>query len=616
METNLQHEDLLIKLRAKLNEEKVKLWEAPYITQDSEITQNFKDLAEKYAKDLSLENDVVHQALRELQLHSLERSKENAEYKETGFAAFRIKATIPGEKPRMIKLQKKLDVMGSELISAIATEIGVAENRVKLIFNGKVMKPTPSLEEQGLKNGATLMALVMAETPEEVKKEDTMYMEMKTVRDDATLLSEYVDELADDDEYMKIEDQSGKAVELPAAERRFLLVGLALHERGRIAAKQHDYPLALVLLLEADRHLGECRDSILRTVDNWAVLQLDISWCYLCLRSLPHAADAGQRLANAEKAFTDTYGEDHQRLIALKGSAANERVLLMRLYLLQGIVAYHQNKRAIAKDKLARAELELNALRVDEDSVLTLMELGWSRAAARSGLRAAAGDRERAHHYLADRRQQRERAREAHRRDRQRRALGVCADGSAVSAALVEALVGMGYGRRLAALALRNSNNHAAEAVRLIQEQPELLADSDLSSDDASTPSSEDSQVEPDNKLVAELEAMGYDTEEAKTALRLSRNHISGAVDRLVAGGGKVVLRPVRTRRDDPDNPSTSSGAVSKRKAKKHRREKRKKERELALRRLNAAIRTEEDDYLDTSLTEEEEFLAQYKSLL
>lgn len=116
--------------------------------------------------------------------------------------------------------------------------------------------------------------------------------------------------------------------------------------------------------------------------------------------------------------------------------------------------------------------------------------------------------------------------------------------------------------------------------------------------------------MEPDNKLVAELEAMGYDTEEAKTALRLSRNHISGAVDRLVAGGGKVVLS------DDPDNPSTSSGAVSKRKAKKHRREKRKKERELALRRLNAAIRTEEDDYLDTSLTEEEEFLAQYKSLL
>lgn len=37
-----------------------------------------------------------------------------------------------------------------------------------------------------------------------MKKEDNMYMEMKTVRDDATLLSEYVDELADDDEYMQV----------------------------------------------------------------------------------------------------------------------------------------------------------------------------------------------------------------------------------------------------------------------------------------------------------------------------------------------------------------------------------------------------------------------------
>lgn len=54
---------------------------------------------------------------------------------------------------------------------------------------------------------------------------------------------------------VQLEDQSGKTVELPAAERRSLLVGLALHERGRAAAKQHDYPLALVLLLEADRQL-------------------------------------------------------------------------------------------------------------------------------------------------------------------------------------------------------------------------------------------------------------------------------------------------------------------------------------------------------------------------
>ncbi|XP_075981937.1 NEDD8 ultimate buster 1-like [Anticarsia gemmatalis] len=610
MEVNLQHEDLLIQLRAKLNEEKIKLWESPYIATDGEITQSIKDLAGKYSNELSIDSETVLQALRELQLHSIERSKANAEFKETGFATFRVKATIPGEKPKMLKLQKKLQVMGSELIAVIAEEIGVAENRVKVIFNGKVINTSSSLEQQGVKNGALMMALVMAESPEEVKKEDTMYMEMKTVRDDATLLSEHADDFADDDEYMRLEDQSGKPVELPPAERRSLLVGLALHERGRAAAKQHDYSLALVLFLEADRQLSECRSSILKSVDNWAVLQLDVSWCYLCLRSLPHAGDAAARLASAEASFRDTYGEDHQRLIALKGSAANERVLLMRMYLLQGIVAYHQNKRAEAKSLLEKAEKELNELRVDENSVITLMELGWSRAAARAGLRAARGDTERAHHYLAARKAQRDKARDQHRLERQRRFLGMCMDGSAVSQQLVEALVGMGYARRLAAVALRNSNNHVAEAVRLIQEQPELLKDTDESSADSESISSDDSMVEPDNKLVAELEAMGYDPVEAKAALRMSRNHISGAVDRLVAGHGRVT-----TTNEDTGNPSTSSGADARKRQKLHKRDKR-KDREEALRRLTSALKSEEDDYLDTSLTEEEEFLVQYKSLL
>ncbi|KAF9813586.1 hypothetical protein SFRURICE_014964 [Spodoptera frugiperda] len=368
----------------------------------------------------------------------------------------------------------------------------------------------------------------------------------------------------------RLEDQSGATVELPPAERRALVVGLALHERGRTAARHHDYPLALVLFLEADRQLSECRSSILKSVDNWAVLQLDVAWSYLCLRSLPHAGDAAARLARAEAAFKDSYGEDHARLIALKGSAANERVLLMRMYLLQGIVCYHQNKRSEARALLAKAETELNALRVDEESVLTLMELGWSRAAARAGLRAAAGHVDTAHHYLADRRAQRDRARDAHRNERQRRLLGVCEDGSQINLQLVEALVGMGYPRGLAICALRNSNNHVAEAVRLIQEQPELLEDSDRSSDDASTISSDDSNIVPDNKLVAELEAMGYDGAQARAALRMSRNHISGAVDRLVAGNGVV------HRNDDPEDPSTSAGVVSKKKKtkKEHKKDK------------------------------------------
>ncbi|XP_072945520.1 NEDD8 ultimate buster 1 [Epargyreus clarus] len=603
METNLEHEDLLIKLRGKLNEEKVKLWEPPYTSSDDDISPSLQELAEKYALSLSLEQELVLSGLYELQQHSMERFKANEQFKETGFATFRIKVTLAGQKPQLLNIQKKLDIMGEDLIETVGNEAGVSGSRVKLIYNGKVIKPTPSLEEQGLLNGVQLMALIMAESKEQVVKEDKIYQEMKSTLEDATLLTEQNDFFMDE-EYMNLEDQSGKSLELPPAERRSLMIGLALHERGRSAAKQHEYSLALVLFLEADRQLNECSSSILKSVDNWAVLQLDIAWCYLCLRSLPAAADAAARLLRAEKAFKASYGEDHERLIALKGTAANERVLLMRLYLLQGIVAYHQNKRTEARRLLEKAEVELNALKVDENAVTALVELGWTSAQARSGLRASAGDLDRAHHYLADRRDQRDRARENHRLQRQRHALGTCADGSPVSAALLQALQGMGYARSLAALALRRTNNHAAEAVRLMQDTPELLIESDPEDSD-------EMPADADNKLVAELEALGYAAEHAAAALRLADNRAPAAAALLAAARAAGLLA------SDGD-PSTSQGNSHKRLKKflKTYLANRKRERKEALHRLAGNIRGDEDDHLDAELLEEEQFLAQYKSLL
>lgn len=44
-----------------------------------------------------------------------------------------------------------------------------------------------------------------------------------------------------------------------------------------------------------------------------------------------------------------------------------------------------------------------------------------------------------------------------------------------VSRQLLEALVGMGHARAQATMALRLSNNHAAEAVALLQERPKMV---------------------------------------------------------------------------------------------------------------------------------------------
>lgn len=52
---------------------------------------------------------------------------------------------------------------------------------------------------------------------------------------------------------LQVEDQFGNAVQLPAKERKALLVAMALHEKGRNALKQADYSLALVMFLDADK---------------------------------------------------------------------------------------------------------------------------------------------------------------------------------------------------------------------------------------------------------------------------------------------------------------------------------------------------------------------------
>lgn len=54
----------------------------------------------------------------------------------------------------------------------------------------------------------------------------------------------------------------------------------------------------------------------------------------------------------------------------------NEAALFMRLHLLQAIVKYHQNNRNEALRLFLQAEEELKSLKVDENSLLTLVELG------------------------------------------------------------------------------------------------------------------------------------------------------------------------------------------------------------------------------------------------
>lgn len=81
-----------------------------------------------------------------------------------------------------------------------------------------------------------------------------------------------------------MEDQHGNAIHLPPDEQQSLMIALALHEKGKAALKTDNFSEALVWFLEADDAYKNCQSKLLESVDNYGLLNLDIAWCYLCLK--------------------------------------------------------------------------------------------------------------------------------------------------------------------------------------------------------------------------------------------------------------------------------------------------------------------------------------------
>lgn len=123
---------------------------------------------------------------------------------------------------------------------------------------------------------------------------------------------------------------------------------------------------------------SKCGSALLGSVDNFAVLQLDIVWCYRALKALTCLDDAKKRLQSAEECFLQCYGQQQQRLLMIKvqtcteplertggglpanhvtqlccqGNTGREDVLFLRLYLLQSLLSYIEGNDCLAKQQL------------------------------------------------------------------------------------------------------------------------------------------------------------------------------------------------------------------------------------------------------------------------
>lgn len=115
--------------------------------------------------------------------------------------------------------------------------------------------------------------------------------------------------------------------------------------------------------------------------------------------------DAERRLQICESNLKKSYGENMDRVMAIKGSTGNEKSLIMRLHLLQAVVLFHQNRRYEAENLIRLAEIELNALKIDDNSLSALIEMGYGTSESRIALRASNGDILNAANYIMENRE-------------------------------------------------------------------------------------------------------------------------------------------------------------------------------------------------------------------
>ncbi|XP_024894751.1 NEDD8 ultimate buster 1 isoform X2 [Pteropus alecto] len=476
-----QKKYLQAKLTQFLREDRIQLWKPPYTDENKEVNLALKDLAKKYSDKLECCENEVEKVIEEIRRKAIERGTGNENYKTTGIATIEVFLPPRLRKDRKTLLETRLHITGKELRSKIAETFGFQENYIKIVINKKQLQLGKSLEEQGVKHNVKAMVLELKQSEEDARKnfqdeeEEQNEAKQKEKRIQRTkrgleILAERAEMVVDPETtpYLDIANQTGRSIEIPSSERKALMLAMGYHEKGRAFLKRKEYGIALPCLLDADRYFCECCTELLDTVDNYAVLQLDIVWCYFRLEQLECLDDAEKKLNLAQKCFKNCYGENHQRLVNIKGNCGKEKVLFLRLYLLQGIRNFHSGNGEEASEYLNKARQLFKELYIDPSKVHSLLQLGFTAQEARLGLRACDGNVDHAATHITSRREELAQIRKEEKEKKR-----LCLEN-------VNALKGMGYSTHAARQALQQARGNLDEALRILLSTPRMwFSDSD-----------------------------------------------------------------------------------------------------------------------------------------
>uniref|UniRef100_A0AC11BVY6 Negative regulator of ubiquitin like proteins 1 n=1 Tax=Ovis aries TaxID=9940 RepID=A0AC11BVY6_SHEEP len=601
-----QKKYLQSKLTQFLREDKIQLWKPPYTDENKEVGLALKDLAKKYSDKLECCENEVEKVMEEIRCKAVERGTGNEHYKTTGIATIEVFLPPRVKKDRKSLLETRLHITGRELRSKIAETFGFQENYIKIVINKKQLQLGETLKEQGVTHNVKAMVLELKQSEEDVRKtfqveeekQNEAKLEEKRIqrtKRGLEILAERAAEMVVDPEatpYLDIANQTGRSIRIPPSERKALMLAMGYHEKGRAFLKRKEYGIALPCLLDADKYFCECCRELLDTVDNYAVLQLDIVWCYFRLGQLECLDDAEKKLKLAQECFRKCYGENHQRLLHIKGNCGKEKVLFLRLYLLQGIRNYHSGNGEEAYEYLNKACQLLKELYIDPSKVHSLMQLGFSAQEARLGLRACDGNVDHAAVHITNRREELDQIKKEEREKKRRRLENI------------NHLKGMGYSPRAARQALHQASGNLEEALKILLRNPQMWWLND------SAPESNNRQQSPSQEKIDQLVYMGFDAVAAKAALRVFRGNVQLAAQTLVHNGGRLPPDLQLSAEDSSSTPSTSpsdSAGTSSAST----------DEDMETEAVNEVLEDipeHEEDYLDSTLEDEEIIIAEYLS--
>ncbi|XP_034486358.1 NEDD8 ultimate buster 1 [Drosophila innubila] len=615
-------EDILVRLRARLQERDIKLWEEPYYVENVGRSDSaLEQLSLELIPEMHISASICKNALLELQENALRKLAARRQFDETGLATFFVRCVDShGGTANRFEVKCALDELGANLQRNIAEQLQLNEaGHVKCISAGRVVAPQETLLSQGLKNNQQLLVIV----GQEDAKGEALYERIRQIQRDVEMVVD------SEHRFVELEDQDGNAISLPPNENRSLLLGMGFYEKGRAAMRREHFDEALLLFLEADDKFSGCNSRFLEAVDNYALLNLDIVWCYLCLKNITQLPDAQRRLDLCERIFCRSYGENYSRLYALKGTNCPERALIMRLQLLQGVILFHQNRRDEALQRLQIAGNSLAELKVDSDQLLLLIEMGFDAADARLALRSSNGNVERAVQSIQERRQRLQAARQNSDSETEmnRRLVQLQVGNDErdwVHPRSVCRLMELGYERQLVVEALRRTENNLERSLEMLQSHSDELR--------RNLPAT----VAADEQMLYTLRELGFKLSSARAALETTQNDMDRAVDFLLKSLpnerelNTLIEYMSQLSSQTADLASTSTSNQSSRsetlpavttsklalvqsiltKAKIEI------ESYSAYKRFNEDLPENDQDYLDLTLEQEEQVLNEYMSLL